>query len=251
MGLIVGSDEVFEVGSSVADIAYGALFGRMMQSNDLLLRSARYAGTPLIDAPTSWQYLLWKYEYDADRPGTSEKEVREAVISKAIASEGSTEFGMLSGVPARALIELRRNGALLNLRETIRTGLNDIDLSSPDSLSTVADEVIANIDRSFEAHDKELRNITSSRRKFFGLDVSRWIAGGGVSLAAALAHNVGLAVLAAVAPSIVGTPSIPDLQKRWQDLQSQSKKLKRSPAAILFRHLGHKFGFPSAANESS
>jgi hypothetical protein len=111
---------------------------------------------------------------------------------------------MLSGVPAAALIELRRNGAMSGLRETIRTGLSEIDLASPDSFSRVADEVIGIIDRTFEEHDRELRGITSSRRKFFGLDVSRWVAGGRLSVAAALAHNVGLAVLAAATPSIVG-----------------------------------------------
>jgi hypothetical protein len=169
--------------------------------------------------------------------------MNEAVISKAIASEGNTEFGMLSGVPAQALIELRRNGAMASLRQTIRTGLSEIDSASPDLLSKVANDVIANIDRSFEEHDRELRGFTSSRRKFFGLDVSRWVANGGLSIAAALAHNAGLKVLAAATRSIIGGPSISDLRKRWKDLQSRSRELRRSPAAILFRHLGHKFGF--------
>jgi hypothetical protein len=217
----------------------------MMQTNDLLFRSAEYRGTPLIDAPTSWQYLLWKYEYDSDRSGMSQKEMRETVISKAIATEGSTEFAMLSGVPPQALIELRRNGAMEGLRQTIRNGLQNIDLASPDSLPRVADEVISIIDRTFEEHDRELREITSSRRKFFGLDVSRWIIGGGLSVAATLTNNPWLAPLAALAPYAVGAPSIPDLRKQWQNLQSRSQELRRSPTAILFRHLGHKFGFSS------
>jgi hypothetical protein len=234
------------VRASVAETTYRAFLGRMMQTNDLLFRSARYMGTPVIDAPTSWQYLLWKYEYDSENDG-GPRRTREAVISKAIQSEGSAEFGMLSGLPAEALIELRRNGAMASLRETIQAGLSEIDLSSPDSFSRVADEVIGTIDRTFEQHDRELRSIASSRRKFFGLDVSRWVATGGLSVAAALAHNVGLAILAAATPSIVGAQSIPDLRKRWQELRSQSQGLRRSPAAILFRHLGHKFGFSPSA----
>jgi hypothetical protein len=58
-----------------------------------------------------------------------------------------------------------------SLQETIRNDIKDIDLPSPDSLPRVADEVIAVIDRTFEEHDRELRAITSSWRKFFGLDV--------------------------------------------------------------------------------
>jgi hypothetical protein len=234
------------VGASIAETTYRVFFGRMMQTNDLLFRSARYRGTPLIDAPTSWQYLLWKYEYDSGRSGMSQKEMQETVISKAIASEGSTEFGMLSGVPPESLIELRRNGAMASLRETIRNGLKDIDLASPDSLSRVADEVIAIIDRKFEEHDRDLRGIISSRRKFFGQDVGRCVIVGGLSIAAAaLTQNVGLRMLAAAAPFAVGGASIADLQKQWQTLQARSQELQRSPAAILFRHLGRKFGFPS------
>ena len=234
------------VGESVAETTYKAFVGRMMQTNDLLFRAARYSGTPLIDAPTSWQYLLWKYEYDSESAGTINKDMQNTVISKAIESEGSTEFGMLSGVPVEALIELRRNGALAGLRETIRRGLNDLDLASADSLKKVADEVVSNIDRAFEEHSKELNAITSSRRKFFGLDVGRWIANCGLSVATALStHNAGLAALAAVGPALVGMPSIPDLHKRWQELQSRSQQIQRSPTAILFRHLGTKFGFSS------
>jgi hypothetical protein len=134
---------------------------------------------------------------------------------------------------------------MASLREAIRNGLKDIDLSSLDSLPRVADEVIATIDRKFEEHDRELRGIISSRRKFFGQDVSRCVVVGGLSIAAALTQNVSLAILAAAAPFTVGAPSIPDLRKQWQSLQAQSQELQRSPAAILFRHLGHKFGFSS------
>jgi hypothetical protein len=52
-------------GFSVAETVYNAFVGRMMQTNDLLLRSDRYRGSPLIDAATSWQYLLWKYESES------------------------------------------------------------------------------------------------------------------------------------------------------------------------------------------
>jgi hypothetical protein len=227
------------IGTSIGEAVHGAFLGRMMQTNDLLLRSARYSGTPLIDAPTSWQYLLWKYEYDSQPQDGSQK---ETIIARAIATEGSTEFGMLSGIPPEALIDLRRNGAMASLRETIRTGLHDIDLASPESLSKVADEVVSTIDRTFEDHDRQLRDISSSRRKFFGFDVSRWIVTGGLSVAAALTQNVGLAVAAATS-SLLGQPSPMDLKRQWKELEKRSQTLQRSPAAILFRHLGKRFGF--------
>jgi hypothetical protein len=131
---------------------------------------------------------------------------------------------------------------MASLRETIRTGLHDIDLASPESLSKVADEVVSTIDRTFEDHDRQLRDISSSRRKFFGFDVSRWIVTGGLSVAAALTQNVGLAVAAATS-SLLGQPSPMDLKRQWKELEKRSQTLQRSPAAILFRHLGKRFGF--------
>ena len=41
--------------------------GRMMQANDSLMKSRELIGTPLMDAPTSWQYLNWKLEYSAEQ----------------------------------------------------------------------------------------------------------------------------------------------------------------------------------------
>jgi hypothetical protein len=152
---------------------------------------------------------------------------------------------MLSGIPPEALIELRKKGAMANLREAIRAGVRDIDSASPESLSTVTDEVIGTIDRTLEEHERQLKDFASSRRRFYGLDVSRWIVFGGLSVAATLTKNLLVGLAAAASPYIVGAPAIPDLTKRWHELQAQSQTLQRSPTAILFRHLGGKFGFSS------
>jgi hypothetical protein len=117
-------------------------------------------------------------------------------------------------------------------------------LASGTVLSDVANAVIANIDNAFYEHEQELKTLSSSHRKFFGRDVSRWITFGGLSIAAASTGNAGLAVLAA-AVGIVGAPAIPDLWKRWRELRSKAESLSRSPAGILFRTLKQKFGFSS------
>lgn len=230
------------VSGSTGEDVYQAFLGRMMQSNDLLLRSARYRANPVVEAPTSWQYLLWKYEYDSKNSGTSVPG-RELVITKAIEAEGSEDFGMLSGVPPEALLELRRIGAMEELRQTIHEGINKIDYASPSALPQIANAVVENLDRAFEKHSRELKSSGTARRKFFGVDVSRWIVGGGVSLAAALTHNPAVAAIGAISPWVLGAPSIPDLQKRWKELTAERQRVQRSPVAVLFRHLGDKFGF--------
>ena len=41
--------------------------GRMGISNELLIKSRQLSGTPIIDAETSWMFLNWKLEYDAEK----------------------------------------------------------------------------------------------------------------------------------------------------------------------------------------
>jgi hypothetical protein len=184
-------------------------------------------------------YLQWTYEYDHS---AKQSEVVHALISKAVESEGSKEFGLLSGLPPEALIQLRQEGALTELRDVIRNGIKEMDIASPTALSAVSDSVIANIDAAFSEHDRTLRGIATSNRRFFGLDVGRRMAFGGISLAAASTGNAGLAVLAAAA-GMVGAPSMPELWRRYQEMRSKRETLGRSPTGILFRHFGERFGF--------
>ncbi|HEY4679393.1 MAG TPA: hypothetical protein VIJ01_19675 [Candidatus Angelobacter sp.] len=232
------------MGSSLssAEKFYRFLLGRMGQANDVLFRSKRYVGTPLVDAPTSWQYLLWKYEYDGRRTSASGN-MKNLVISKAVQVEGRNELGMLAGVPPETLIRLRKEGALANLREILSKGIGEIDSASSTTLTEVADKVIENVDAAFSAHAKDLKDLSSSKRKFYGFDIGRWIAVGGLSIAAASLESRGLGILATASAAILGSPSGPDVKKGWEELKDTKQKLERSPTGMLFRHLKGKFGF--------
>jgi hypothetical protein len=216
-----------------------ALTGRMMQINDLLFESSQYRGTPLMDAPTSWQYLLWKYEYDRDRGKQLLPEMGDVLVSQALRAQGQEELGLISGLPPKALIDLRREGALVELRDILRSGIAEIDLASPSALSQVTETVAANISAAFSEHKRQLAALSASRRRFFGVQVTPWITVGGISIAAASAGNIPLSILAA-SVGMLGVPSARDLWKHGKDLLSKSQELKRSPTGILFRHLGDK-----------
>ena len=148
-------------------------------ANDTLLRSVWCGGSPLIDAPTSWKYLQWKYEYDV-LAGHESGQKSEMLISKALGSS------LLSGLPSEVMIELRQNGAAAELRDMIGKGINEINSMSDADVSLVADDVIANIDNAFSDHHKQLRDLNSSKHRFYGLDVSRYVVGGGLGLASLL-----------------------------------------------------------------
>jgi hypothetical protein len=235
------ADAVKEFGATFDERPIGtvvqlSLLGRMMQANDVLFKASRLGGNPLIDAPTSWQYLQWSYEYDGRRSQKDRESMRDFLVSEAIAVGGSNSLSLLSGVPPETLIELRRAGAMSDLRELIRKGIHDVDGASLSSLVEVSDAVGANLSNAFAKHEKELKDLSSERKKFFGFDVGRWIVIGGVSISAASTGNPALAVLAALLGT-VGSPSIEELRRRWKDVQSRKEELKRSPTGILFRHL--------------
>jgi hypothetical protein len=225
---------------SVSFVLQQLILGRMMTINDAVFRSARFGGSPLVDAPTSWQYLLWKYEYNGN-VSPPEADGRDLLIAKAMSLSGS-EHGMLSDIPPDALIELRREGALEEVRKAIQKGMKEIDTASDATLREVAENVVNNIDMALSQHDRQLKELSSARTKFFGQDVSRWVVVGGLSVAASLIHSVPLGFLAS-ASTFAGQPSPLELWKQYKELNAKSDQLRRSPAGMMFRHLKGKFGF--------
>jgi len=210
-----------------------SLLGRMMQAGDAVLGSSQTSAVPLMDAPTSWQYLLWKYEYDGKDQGADN---RDLLVTTAIGAEGDEALGLISNVPTEALIELRKNGAVAGLRETFGKGIGEINNASEANLAEVSNLVRINLYDAFRDHQREVASLSSSHRKFFGVDVSSWIASGGISFAAAATGSVALGLLAA-AYTMLGPPSLRELKAKWTELQRGSDALRRSPTGILFRHL--------------
>jgi hypothetical protein len=204
----------------------------MMQVNNVLVRCLRYGGTPLIDAPTSWKYLIWKYEYDAARQEPPHRDIQDLVITKAIQIAGSKNIGLISRVPPKALVDLRKRGALSEMRSLLAEGVSGIEEADEASISAVVEMVVGNFQRAFETHEKELRNLSSVKRRF-GVDVSSWIVGGSFSIAAAATGNVPLSILAATI-ALLGAPSGRDLWGDGREMLAKGKSVRRSPMAICF-----------------
>lgn len=211
------------------------MHGRMMQANDLVLGSAQFRGVPLVDAPTSWQYLLWKYEYDG-RLSRNDDSHLDTVICRAIQTADSSNLLALSDLPVQVLIDLRKEGAMADLREVFRNGMSDITLSPESDISRVAEQVARNISSAMGDHDRRLRELSSSRKRFFGKDVSGFIVVAGVSIAAAASGNVPLQILAASLSSL-GISNVKDLLAEWKRIRATTAKLRHSPGGILFQHL--------------
>ena len=72
------------VGDRPGRVALAQAVGRMRQANDLLLRTQRLGGVPLIEAPTSWRYLQWKLEYDATHFFDEDSRVSDLHVVRAL-----------------------------------------------------------------------------------------------------------------------------------------------------------------------
>ena len=88
--------------------------GRMSTSNELLVKARRLRGTPIIDAPTSWQYFVWKLEYDAAQ-AQEIAGLQDLHTIRGLQTLASNEMRWLGRVPPSALIELRKSDALGDL----------------------------------------------------------------------------------------------------------------------------------------
>ena len=211
-----------------------AMFGRMMQINDVVFKSQRYSGLPLIDAPTSWQYFLWKYEYDRVRSAAVNPELKSIFITHTLHTGSTPELDLLARVPPSALIDLRKQGAMEDLRRILSKGLEEISTADEKSFSEVVESVGANIDNAFEEHKKNLADLATRKRKFFGFNIGSWIAVGGVSIAAASTGNIPLSILAA-SLGILGAPPAKELWAHGKKLLETGREIRRSPVGILFR----------------
>ena len=79
----------------------------MSVSNELLVKSRRLNGTPILDAPTSWQYLVWKIEYDAERV-ESQTGLQDLHIVRGLQDLSNNEMKWLGNMPPDALIDIRK-----------------------------------------------------------------------------------------------------------------------------------------------
>ncbi|AWX55174.1 hypothetical protein AB432_009030 [Brevibacillus brevis] len=207
--------------------------GRMMQANDLVARSLQFDGTPIIDAPTSWQYLLWKYEYDAQQNTRPELLTKDVLVSNALTNINLPIIGNLTDT---SIIQLRKEGALQELRDIIAKGIDDVSHSTEDSFNIVTEHVISNLKEVFDEHQKTINDLNIRQKKFYGLDLLPLLVSGGLGIAAACTGNPLITSLAAVSTTVFGAPSVKEVLKTGTELSKVRQEVTKSPVGILIKH---------------
>jgi len=151
-----------------------------MQTNAIVYKAHRLRGTAVLDAPTSWQYLLWKYEYDHERSSNLDQKLKGEFILNALQSE---DLNWLGNISVEDLVHLRKEGALLELRGLLGEGIQEIENANLKNFAKTAEAVIGNIEVAITEHSRELKELSVSGKKFLGYQVTPWMVKVGISVA--------------------------------------------------------------------
>lgn len=208
--------------------------GRMSTSNELLVKARRLRGTPIIDAPTSWQYLVWKLEYDAGQTEAIEG-LRDLHVVRGLQTLAENDMQWLGRIPPEALLEVRMTGALGEVREILTKGVEELAMANPTNFHRTSDLVFDNIHTAFAEHRKNIDALVAKGWKFAGSELGSWVVVGSLAATAAAtgAPVWGLAALAA--DQLLRAPKLRDIPQSIRELTAETTKVRRSPVGMLFR----------------
>ncbi|WP_228199128.1 acyl-CoA synthetase family protein [Acinetobacter cumulans] len=208
--------------------------GRMLVSNELLLKARQLSGTPIIEAETSWQYFNWKLEYDADK--AQEYYGSENLhIMKGLTDLSQTDLPWLGNIPPESLLELRKQGALEEIRSILENNIKELVETNPTNCFRTRDQILENIEQSFDNHRKKIDELKAKNWKFAKQDIGSWIVTGTLGIGATLTGEALWGLGAWVANEFMDAPKLKEIPQRYYDLVEQNKKVKQSPVGMLFK----------------
>lgn len=212
----------------------GQIYGRMAQADSVARESALLGGTPLIEAPTSWQYFNWKLKYEAISWGTDEKSKSILHVVRGLQNASDGEMSWLGNIPTEKLIELRRSGVEKEIRDIFSQSINEIISLDPTDFTKTTERVIFNVKEAFEVHRNKLDQIKKKQLKLFGIDLPSWLAYGSLAISAAVILNPALGIATALGGSI-GVPNLKDICNDYYKIKEEKKENLSSPIGLLFQ----------------
>lgn len=213
--------------------------GRMGVSNELLLKSAKVGGgVPLIDAPTSWQYFKWKLEYDGER--TSQRiNLPDSHIVQGLNELSKTNLKWIGKIPSEALIEIRKSGAIDEIRSILSKGIEDIVSANYMDYSSTQKTVYNNLNMAFENHQKNIDELISKKWKVAGKDFGSWLVMGSLEIASAYTGTPLFGLPTVILSQLLDAPKLKDLHKSIKtikEIEREKKNLTKSPIGLMFRY---------------
>ncbi|XDZ50199.1 hypothetical protein AB8Q18_08310 [Neisseriaceae bacterium CLB008] len=208
--------------------------GRMCVSNELLLKSRQLSGTPIIEAETSWKFFNWKLEYDAEK-AQKYYQSENLHILKGLNDLSHTSLPWLGNIPPESLLELRKQGALEEVRNILGNNINELISTNPTNCHRTRDQILENIEQSFASHRKKLDELKAKNWRFAGKDIGSWVVMGTIGIGAALTGTPAWGLAAFAVDQVLDAPKLKEIPQRYRDLIEQNRKVKKSPVGILFK----------------
>lgn len=213
---------------------FAQLFTRFSQANDSFQRSRELRATPVVRAETSWLWFNWMLRNNAvaEDPNT----LVGLHLAHALGTTVKSEFSWLGNVPPAALLEIRKAGALEEIRALMSTGIRELIAARPDNFHRTGDKVFDNLHSAFRDHEVRLNELRTKKWKFAGLDVGSFFVVGGIEMAAALTGLPLFGAAAATASRLGVIPTAKDLKAKFGQIREENKVLTSTGVGILFKH---------------
>ncbi len=220
--------------TNAGDAVLMHLLSRFAQSNDSFQRSQDLNGTPIIRAETSWLWFNWMLRnnsYSVDHV-----DQHRLHIARALETTVATKFTWLGNVPPEALLEIRKAGALEEIRETLGSGVAELIEARPDNFFRTGDQVFDNLHSALTKHESRIKEIQSKKWTFAGRDLGSFLVVGGIELAAAITGLPLYGAVAATAGMSGVVPTAKELKEKLSQLRAEEDELRSTGVGILFKY---------------
>ncbi|PHQ29085.1 hypothetical protein [Leeuwenhoekiella nanhaiensis] len=210
--------------------------GRMSVCNELLAKATKVGGFPLIDAPTSWEYFKWKLEYDSERT-YPDKDYQKMHIVKGLNGLDNTKLQWIGKIPPTGLIELRKAGAINEIREILSKGIDELVMANELDFTSTSHKVFNNLNFAFNQHQENIKKLVSKKWKIAGKDFGSWLVMGSVEIASACLGTPLYGLSTVALNQIMDAPKIKDLPKtveKMKETDRERQNLKKSPLGLMF-----------------
>lgn len=227
-------DELPEVWKG-AEGVWLQLLLRMMQANELLQASEELDAHPVIQTPISFHWLTTKVRINSEIIGNAlgEGVFPHLPLTNALLSQ---QLEWLSNVPLEALIRLRRQGFLSELRETIAGNLSEHSKAPFDSLERITRQVDSNLQAALSRHQEQLQVLNQTLLRDLALSVPTLL----LSIAGAMQPLFGsmLPSWLPVAATVGGAVSLKDVISSTASHFSERRRLGKNAIGILWHARG-------------
>lgn len=172
-------------------------------------------------------------EYNASNSNTKDI-LNNLHVSRALNSTVKKEIPWIGNIPPDSLIELRKSGALDEIRHILSKGIKELIETNPNNFYRTGDKVFNNLNIAFIEHENKIKELSLKKWKFAGKDIGSFIVTGGIEIAAAITGLPLYGTLGAMAGMTGVIPTIKDLKGRYRQLRDEENQVKNTGIGILF-----------------